>query len=65
MNSIFKDIPLSSYYDNMIENVDSKFVDLVFSIRKIDDRIRKGKAMDAKVGMFEKEYVGRRHWKIG
>ena len=53
-NSIFVDILPSPYYDMLVGNVLTKFVDLLFSVGRIEDRIKRNKIMDTRVRIFGK-----------
>ena len=54
MNSLIEDTFLSSNHDKLVNNAISKFTNLVVLVRRIDDRIPKGKTMDVRAGMFKK-----------
>ena len=52
MNSLFVDTLPSPYYDKLIGNVFSEFADLLFSVGRIEDGIKRGKIMDTNTGNY-------------
>ena len=56
-NSIFVDTLPSSYYDMLIVNTFVEFEDLMYSVGRIEDGIRKGKIVDTRASMMEKKRI--------
>ena len=53
-NSMFVDTLPSPYYDMLIVNAFVDFRDLMYSVGRIEDGIKRGKIMDTEANMMEK-----------
>ena len=56
-NSMFMDTLSSPYYDMLIVNVFIEFGDLMYSVGRIEDGIKKGKIVDTRASMMEKKRI--------
>ena len=54
---MFVDILLSAYYDMLIVNTFMEFGDLMYSVGKIEDGIKRGKIVDTGASMMEKKRI--------
>ena len=54
-NSMFVDTLPSPYYDMLVVNAFAEFGDLMYSVGRIEDGIKKGKIMDTGANMMEKK----------
>ena len=54
-NSMFVDILPSPYYDMLIVNAFMKFGDLMYSVGRIEDGIKRGKIVDTRATTFGKK----------
>lgn len=54
-NSIFVDTLPSPYYDMLVGNAFTEFADLMFSVGRIEDGIRRGRIADAGASILEKK----------
>ena len=54
-NSMFVDTLPSPYYDMLIVNTFMEFGDLMYSVGRIEDDIKKGKIMDIETNTFGKK----------
>ena len=54
-NSMFVDTLPSPYYDMLVVNAFIEFRDLMYSVGKIEDGIKKGKIVDIETTMFGKK----------
>ena len=53
-NSMFVDTLPSPYYDMLVINAFLEFGDLMFSVGRIEDGIKRGKIVDTEASMMEK-----------
>ena len=56
-NSMFVDTLPSPYYDMLIVNTFMKFEDLMYSVGRIEDGIKKGRIVDTGASMMEKKRI--------
>ena len=56
-NSMFIDTLPSSYYDMLIVNTFVEFGDLIYSVGKIEDGIKRGRIVDIGASMREKKRI--------
>ena len=56
-NSIFVDTLPSPYYDMLVDNAFTEFADLLFSMGRIEDGIRRGKIADTGASILEKKGI--------
>ena len=54
-NSIFVDTLPSPYYDMLVGNAFTEFADLMFSVGRIEDGIRRGRNADTGASILEKK----------
>ena len=54
-NSIFVDTLPSPYYDMLVVNAFVEFGDLMYSVGRIEDGIKRGKIVDTGASMMEKK----------
>ena len=47
----------SPYYDILVGNSFKEFIDLLFSVGRIEDRIRKGRIKDTRASILEKKEI--------
>ena len=56
-NSMFVDTLPSTYYDMLIVNTFMEFGDLMYSVGRIEDGIKRGRIVDTGAGMREKKRI--------
>ena len=56
-NYMFVDTLPSPYYDMLVVNACFEFGDLMYSVRRIEDGIRRGKIMDTRASIDRKSVV--------
>ena len=56
-NSMFVDTLPSPYYDMLIINTSIEFEDLMYSMERIEDGIKRGRIVDTGASMREKEII--------
>ena len=56
-NFIFLDTLSSPYYDMLVGNAFTEFADLLFSVGRIENRIRRGRIVDTGASILEKKGI--------
>ena len=56
-NSMFVDTLPSPYYDMLVVNAFVEFGDLIYSVGRIEDGIKRGKIVDTRASMMEKKRI--------
>ena len=56
-NSMFVDTLPSPYYDMLVDNAFMEFRDLMYSVGRIEDGIKRGRIVDTRARMMEKKKI--------